>query len=73
MDKTSNNDGMSRRDFIKTTSAASMVAMVSGGGAPLCRRLRSNQGRAHRVGRPGPGRGQGLCELISQRGNLCHG
>ncbi len=30
---TLNSDGISRRDFIKTTSAASLVAMVSGGGA----------------------------------------
>ncbi len=28
-----NNDGISRRDFIKTTSTASLVAMMSGGGA----------------------------------------
>ena len=33
MSKASTSNGISRRDFIKTTSAASMVAMVSGGGA----------------------------------------
>jgi len=55
MDKTSNNDGMSRRDFIKTTSAASMVAMVSGGGALFAGG--SDQLKVGLIGSGGRGRG----------------
>jgi predicted dehydrogenase len=55
MEKHKKNDGMSRRDFIKTTSAASLAAMVSGGGALFAGG--SDQIRVGLIGSGGRGRG----------------
>ena len=56
MEKHTKKDGMSRRDFIKTTSAASLAAMVSGGGGALFAGG-SDQLRVGLIGSGGRGRG----------------